>query len=412
MSNKNQSSGLRRWAPWTLAAVVVTGLAVWAFQPRPMQVEVASVSVGRFEQVLEEDGQLRLKQRYVIAAPTQAELLRPTLKVGDVVQAGDVVATLAPAAPQMIDARTRVVLQQRVGSADAMRRAAAAQLLRLQTAQAQAALEAERAEKLARDQFIAPSARDQTALTLRSAQQALEAGRAEVRAAEFALAEARAALAQSEPAKGVRTDGLWQLRSPVSGQVIKLHQDSAVTVQAGQALLDIGDTRAVEAVIDVLSTDVSRIATGAPVTLSLGAATPPLQGHVSRIEPVAFTKVSALGIEEQRVNVIIEATAPDTTAVPGTLMGEGYRVDARITVSSHEDALLVPTAALVRNADRWRVLVVEAGRTLARPVTVLDRNADMARVENGAQDTVKEGDQVVLYPGTTIQADQRVKTRE
>ncbi|MBA4267049.1 MAG: efflux transporter periplasmic adaptor subunit, partial [Comamonadaceae bacterium] len=291
-TNKNRSNGLRRWAPWALAAVVVVGLTVWAFQPRPMQVEVASVTMGRFEQVLEEDGQLRLKQRYVIAAPTQAELLRPTLKVGDAVQAGDVVATLAPAAPQMIDARTRVVLQQRVGSADAMRRAAAAQLQRLQTAQAQAALEAERAEKLASNQFIAPSARDQTALALRSAQQALEAGRAEVRAAEFALAEARAALAQSEPDKGASTAGLWQLKSPVSGQVIKLHQDSAVTVQAGQALLDIGDTRSVEAVIDVLSTDVPRIKTGAVVALSLGTSTPDLQGQVSRIEPVAFTKVS------------------------------------------------------------------------------------------------------------------------
>ena len=410
MSNTNRTSGLGRWAPWTLAAVVVLGLAVWAFQPRPMQVEVASVSVGRFEQVLEEDGQLRLKQRYVIAAPTQAELLRPTLKVGDAVQAGDVVATLAPAAPQMIDARTRVVLQQRVGSADAMRRAAVAQLQRLQTAQAQAALEAERAEKLASDQFIAPSARDQTALALRSAQQALEAGRAEVRAAEFALAEARAALAQSEPGTGARTDGLWQLRSPVSGQVIKLHQDSAVTVQAGQALLDVGDTQAIEAVIDVLSTDVSRIPPGAEVALTFGTASPALQGHVSRIEPVAFTKVSALGIEEQRVNVVVEATAPDAAA--GASLGEGYRVDASITVSSHEDALLVPTAALVRDASQWRVLVVEDGRTLARPVTMLDRNADMARVESGAQDSVKEGDQVVLYPGTTIQAGQRVKTRE
>ena len=409
-SNKNRSSGWRRWAPWALAAVVVVGLAVWAFQPRPMQVELATVSVGRFEQVLEEDGQLRLKQRYVIAAPTQAELLRPTLKVGDAVQAGDVVATLAPAAPQMIDARTRVVLQQRVGSADAMRRAAAAQLQRLQTAQAQAALEAERAEKLASEQFIAPSARDQTALALRSAQQALEAGRAEVRAAEYALAEARAALAQSEPATGARTAGLWQLRSPVSGQVIKLHQDSAVTVQAGQALLDIGDTRAIEAVIDVLSTDVPRIPPNAEVALTLGAASPPLQGRVSRIEPVAFTKVSALGIEEQRVNVVVEATAPEATT--GTSLGEGYRVDARITVSSHDDALLVPTAALVRDADQWRVLVVEDGHTLARTVTVLDRNADMARVESGTQDSVKEGDQVVLYPGTTIQAGQRVKTRE
>ncbi|MBA4265293.1 MAG: hypothetical protein C0453_09440, partial [Comamonadaceae bacterium] len=120
----------------------------------------------------------------------------------------------------------------------------------------------------------------------------------------------------------------------------------------------------------------------------------------------------ALGIEEQRVNVIVEAIAPDAAATQGIALGEGYRVDARITVSSHDDALLVPTAALVRDASQWRVLVVENGRTLARSVTVLDRNADMGRVDGGAPDTVKEGDQVVLYPGTTIQAGQRVKTRE
>ncbi|MCU0762759.1 MAG: efflux RND transporter periplasmic adaptor subunit [Hydrogenophaga sp.] len=405
----SENSALRRWAPWTLAAVIVAGIAAWAFQPRPLPVEVGTVATGRFEQVLEEDGQLRLKQRYVIAAPTQAELLRPTLKVGDVVQAGDVVATLAPAAPQMIDARTRTVLQQRVGSADAMRRAAAAQLLRLQTAQAQAALEAERAEQLAGNQFIAPAARDQSALALRSAQQALEAGRAELRAAEFALAEARAALAQAEPASGSRAQGLWPLRSPVSGQVIKLHQDSAVTVQAGQALLEIGDTQALEAVIDVLSTDVPRIALGAPVALSLGGTLAPLSGRVARIEPVAFTKVSALGIEEQRVNVVVDAPAADWAG--GTALGEGYRVDARITLSAHDDALLVPTAALVRNGTAWQVLVVEAGKTEARTVEVLDRNADLARLDSGGAHHVNSGEQVVLYPGSTVKAGQRVSIR-
>lgn len=406
---RNNHTALRRWAPWALAATVVAGLAVWAFQPRPLPVELGTVVTGRFEQVLEEDGQLRLKKRYVIAAPTQAELLRPTLKVGDAVQAGDVVATLAPAAPQMIDARTRAVLQQRVGSADALRRAAAAQLQRLQTAQAQAALEAERAEKLAGNQFVAPAARDQSALALRSAQQALAAGQAELRAAEFALAEARAALAQAEPASGSGPQGLWQLRSPVSGQVIHLHQDSATTVQAGQALLDVGDIRALEAVVDVLSTDVPRIAVGAPVALALGGSLPPLPGRVGRIEPVAFTKVSALGIEEQRVNVIVNASAADWPA--GTPLGEGYRVDARITLSARDGALLVPTAALVRDGTRWRVLVVQAGRTLARPVTVLERNAELAWVEGGDAGGVQAGDAVVLYPGSIVRDGQRVSAR-
>ena len=185
MNTKNKLPALRRWAPWALAALAVVALTWWAFQPRPLLVEVAPVTIGRFEQAIEEDGQLRLKHRYLISAPTQAELARPTLKVGDTVRAGDVVATLTPVAPQMIDARTRLVLQQRVGSADAARRASSAQLQRLDTALAQASLEAERSQKLARENFIAPSALDQAVLARRSAQQALEAGRAEVRAAEF-----------------------------------------------------------------------------------------------------------------------------------------------------------------------------------------------------------------------------------
>eukprot|EP01036_Dinobryon_divergens_P003645 gene3645-4826_t len=159
---------LRRWAPWALAALAVVALTWWAFQPRPLLVEVAPVTTGRFEQAIEEDGQLRLKHRYLISAPTQAELARPTLKVGDAVRAGDVVATLTPVAPQMIDARTRLVLQQRVGSADAARRASSAQLQRLDTALAQASLEAERSQKLARENFIAPSALDQAVLARRS----------------------------------------------------------------------------------------------------------------------------------------------------------------------------------------------------------------------------------------------------
>jgi HlyD family secretion protein len=407
-NHPNHAPGpLRRWAPWALAALLITGLMVWAFQPRAMTVELGSVTLGRFEQVLEEDGQLRLKQRYLVTAPIPADMARPTWKVGDEVRQGDVVATLSPLAPQMIDARTREVLQQRVGSADAARLAAAARLQRLETALAQAGLEAERADQLARDNFIAASARDQTALALRSARQALAAGRAELSAAAFALAESRAALAQAQPTAGARAGGTWQLKSPVNGRVIKLHLDSAATVQAGQALLEIGDTTALEAFIDVLSTDVPRIPPHAPAALMPGAGLLVLQGRVSRVEPVAFTKVSALGIEEQRVNVVVETIAD--TGTQGAL-GDGYRVEARITLSVHDNALQVPTAALMRSADQWQVLVVENGRTHARPVNVLERHADMARVETAATGSVKAGDRVVLYPGSTVQAGQKVKT--
>jgi len=392
----------RRWILIGVALLAAAALLYAVYRPRPIMVEVAQVATGQFEQVIEEDGQLRLKSRYVITAPTLAQLQRPTLKVGDVVRAGDVVARLAPAAPQLIDARTRSVLQQRVGSADAARRASAAQVQRAQTALAQATLEAGRADQLAKQGFIAPSARDQADLARRSAQQALTAAQAEQGMADFAAAEARAALAQADPAAGERPAGLWELKSPVNGRVLKLHLDSAAPVTAGLPLLEIGDTAALEAVIDVLSGEVRQVQPGAAVQLSTGSGAAPMSGTVARVEPVAFTKVSALGIEEQRVNVVVALAAVPADAAR---LGDGFRVDARITVSSQVDALLLPSAALVRDGESWRVFVVEAGKARARAVQIHDRNADMAWVKEG----LKAGETVLLYPGSTVADGQPVK---
>jgi HlyD family secretion protein len=279
----------------------------------------------------------------------------------------------------MIDARTRSVLQQRVATAEAARAAAAAQVQRLETALAQARLEAERAQQLARDNFIAASARDQAVLGQQAAQRALDAGRAELRAADSGLAEARAALSRAEPAPGARPEGRWDLKSPVDGRVLKLHLESSAPVAVGQPLLEIGDTRALEAVVDVLSGDALRIAVGAPVTMRMG-------------------------IEEQRVNVVVDF---DPAALPDTPLGDGFRVDARIVVAAQDGARLVPAGALVRDGVRWRVFVVEGGRARARVVQVLDRNADVAWIG----DDLADGETVLLYPGTTIDDGQRVDVR-
>jgi HlyD family secretion protein len=413
MNDKPPVKKTRRWLIGALLVAAAVALGVAVYRPRPLLVEVATVTTGTFEQTIEEDGRLRITTRYIIAAPTQAALLRPTLKVGDVVKAGEVLATLEPVAPQMMDARTRSVLQQRLGSADAARRAAAAQVQRAQTALAQATLEADRATKLAQESFISPAARDQATLARQSAQQALSAAQAEQGVADYSLAEAHAALARAEPAAAARPTGRWELKSPVDGQVLKLYQDSAVTVTAGQPLLDIGNTAAMEAVIDVLSGEVTQIQPGVPVRLSPGGGAPALQGKVTRVEPVAFTKVSALGIEEQRVNVIVglepaaagaQPTATPLTTVP---LGDGFRVDARITVSSHPHALLVPTAALVRDGPQWRVFVITDGHARARSVQLQDRNTDVAWLKDG----LREGDVVVLYPGSMVAEGQAVKVR-
>lgn len=404
MNDKTTSRKWGRNLAIALGALALAALVWWVYQPRPLLVEVGQVSTGRFEQVIEEDGRLRLKNRYVITAPTQAALQRPTLKVGDAVRAGDAVAVLQPVSPQMIDARTRDILSQRVGSANAARQATAAQVQRLQTALAQADLEAERSAKLAQDNFISASARDQAQLAQRAARQALTAGRAELAAADFVLAEARAALNRAEPGAGERAVGLWSLKSPVDGQVLKLHLDSAAPVSVGQALLELGDLGALEAVVDVLSGEVAGIEPGAAVALSTGSGAEPLPGRVERIEPVAFTKVSALGIEEQRVNVIV-ALEPKTDVAQR--LGDGFRVDARIVTRAQEDALLVPSAALVRDGAAWRVFVVEGGKAHARAVTVQDRNAEHAWVQDG----LKAGETVLLYPGSMIADGQAVKQR-
>ncbi len=398
-TNKHKGAAQRRWL---MGAVTVLALAavLWAaYRPRPLVVDTATVAVGRFEQVIEEDGRLRLQQRYTVVAPTAAQLQRPTLQVGDAVQAGDVVAQLVPLAPAMIDARTRSVLQERVGSADAALAAAAANVQRLQAALAQATLEAERADQLARDNFIAPSARDQARLAREAAQQALRAGQAQQAVADHALGEARAAQQRVQPVSSVGaqggTLGSWALTSPVTGRLLKLHKDNAEPVTAGQALLDIGDTAALEAVVDVLSGDAPRIPPGAVVELATGRAQPPLVGRVARVEPQAFTKVSALGIEEQRVNVIVTLDAQPEDV---QRLGDGFRVDARISLSAQDGALLVPSAALVRQGEGWQVFVVDAGQARARPVTLKDRHAESAWVQEG----LKAGETVILYPGTTI----------
>jgi HlyD family secretion protein len=406
----NDKTKPRRWGRNSGIGLGVLALAAvvwWVYQPRPLVVEVGTVALGRFEQAIEEDGQWRLRQRYVITAPTQAELQRPTLKVGDVVRAGDVVAVLQPVSPQMIDARTREMLAQRVGSAGATRQAALAQVQRLQAALEQADLETTRSAQLAQENFISSAAREQAQLAQRAAREALNAGRAELAAANFMQAEARAALSRAEPGTGAKAAGLWALKSPVDGQVVKLHQESAAPVGVGQALLTLGDVGALEAVIDVLSGEVAAIQPGAPVQLSsgAGAGAQPLAGRVERIEPVAFTKISALGIEEQRVNVIVGLESKADAAMG---LGDGFRVDARIVTRSQRDALLVPSAALVRDGTGWRVFVVDGGRARARAVTLNDRNADQAWVEHG----LSAGETVLLYPGSMIEDGRSVKQRD
>ena len=186
-----------------------------------------------------------------------------------------------------------------------------------------------------------------------------------------------------------------------------MHLTSGTPVTAGQALLEIGNTQVMEAVVDVLSSDAIRVTPGTPVRLSYGMGAQPMTGRVSRIEPVAFTKISALGIEEQRVNVVVEL---DTPADSTRSLGEGFRVDAHITLTAHDQVLLVPSAALIREGLGWQVMLYKNGRAHSQSITVKERNADTAWVESGDRAGVQEGDWVLLYPGT-IASGQRIRLK-
>lgn len=390
-----------RWLAGSLAALLTLAAAWWSFAPRPLAVDVAQITEGLFEQSIEEDGQLRLTSRYVIASPMAGQLQRSKLQVGDIVQAHQPVAWLAPLASPMIDPRNQEVLRQRVGRDEAAQSAASARVLQLQAAWDQARLEAQRSAVLAQQNFIATAALDWALSQERAAALALEAGRAEWRVAQFSLAESRAALSQTTAT--LTPVSFLAITSPSRGQVLKLHASSAGPVTSGQALLEIGDVSALEAVIDVLSSDASHIKPGVPVAISLDARQQSVLGRVSRIEPIAFTRISALGIEEQRVNVLVDLPSPLPPDAP--VLGDGFRVDARIVLSRIDKALRVPSAALVRDGQGWRVWTVQGGRVTAREVVLKDRNAEFGAIETGA---VQAGDRVVLYPAQ-LHEGQRVK---
>ena len=394
-----------RWLAWSAAGLLGLGALGWSFAPRPLVVEVASVTQGPFEQSIEEDGQLRLKARFGVAAPMAGQLLRPSLQVGDRVEKNQVLAWLAPMASPLIDPRNQNVLRQRVGRDEATQQAARARVAQLQAALEQARLQTRRAEQLAQQDFIAIAALDQALNAESTAAQALEAGHAEWRAAQFSLAESQAALGQTmtTATAAAAPQGLVPISSPISGQVVKLHLNSAGPVTAGQALIDIGDVAALEAVIDVLSSDARHIPVGAPVTLLLDGRQARLDGRVRRVEPSAFTRVSALGIEEQRVNVLVDLLPVTPADAQG--LGDGFRVEARIVLSRVDQALRVPSAALVRSGEDWRVWIMRKERVQSRKVLVKDRNAEFGAIEPGP---LQAGDLVVLYPAA-LREGQRVK---
>lgn len=388
-----------------VALIGLVGIAsvVARLWPRRVPVDVAPVDMGRFELAVEEDGKTRVRERYAVSAPLQGRLLRIELDVGDPVSRGDLLAAIVPTAPPLLDARSRMELRERVAAAEAGRDRADASLARAQVALREARADLERATRLADEGVLAEKELERTQFAADAREKEVAAAAFEREVAVHELEMARAALSQLREDPLARAAEPWEIRSPVAGRVLRVLNESEGFVSAGTSLLELGDAQDLEVVVDLLTSDAAQVSPGAGVRID-GWGGPVLDGRVRLVEPGAFTKVSALGVEEQRVNVLVDITSPPELWAS---LGDGYRVDARITLLDRERELLVPAAALFRDAGRWAVYGVDDGRARKRFVTLGPRSERAAVVVEGLQ----RGDRVIVYPGDGIEDGRRVRER-
>jgi len=386
---------------WGVAGIAVAAAVAWALQPRPVIVETARVVRGAYEQTVSDDGRTRARERYTISAPLSGRVERIRLRAGDAVRRGDEVAVLMPAAPALHDARTERELRARLGAAQAQQQRAAAEAKRVTALRDQARIDLDRQAKLLADGFISPAAREQALLQLQTQERALEASQFALDASSHELEQARVALGifgGSEPGTA------WVVRSPVSGSVLRILQESEGVVPVGAPLVEIADPRGLEAVVDILSQEAVAIRPGMAARLELGRDLVPLAARVRLVEPAAFTKVSALGVEEQRVNVVLDFAEPLDRV---QTIGDGFRVDAYIVTQRIDDALKVPVGALFREGSGWAVFAVDGSRAVRRPVNVSLRNGVEAVVTSG----LSAGDTVIVYPSEKLDNGSRIEAR-
>jgi HlyD family secretion protein len=458
----------KTWITGAAAVAAVALLLGWAFAPRPVEVELAAVTQGRFETTIDEDGKTRIAERYVVSAPLAGRLARITLREGDAVAAEQPVATMTPVLPAMQDERTQRELRARVAAAEDNVQRAASRSERARVALDQAKSEVRRSEQLAQQGFIAATKLETDRLGTQAAERELDAATAERRIAAHELEQARAALGVAAPggaAGAARVLGrAFVVRAPVAGRVLRVLQTSETVVALGTPLIELGDTARLEIVAELLTTDALAAGPGSTVRIERWGGAQALAGRVRAVEPAAFTKVSALGVEEQRVRVLIDLTSPREQ---WAALGDAYRVGVRIVTLAQDGAVQVPASAVFplparlpsalpsappsappsaspsasrsasptasrsassaappsasppasppasspasyNEAPGFGVFVLDAGHARLKPVDVAARNGAAAWVRGG----VAVGERVIVYPSAAVRDGVRVRERK
>lgn len=374
------------------AGLVALSAIVLALLPDPVPVEVARAVGGGLRVTVDEDGEARAHDRYVVAAPVAGRLMRVALREGDEVAQGQVVVEIAPLPLSMRERDEQVA---RVAAAEALRREAGERVRHARNEHEQAKRELERAERLVGSGFLSPQTAEQARLAVSIRANEVEAARFKAQSAAADVSAARVALAAIDGARG---GSVLKVSAPVAGKVLRVIEKSERVVAVGTPILVIGDPTRFEVVLDVLSTEAVRVKPGMAVLVENWGGNETLRARVRVVEPAAFTKISALGVEEQRVNVVA-----DFVDSPGPL-GDGYRVEGRIVIWESDKVLKVPVTSLFRTASGWSVFVVEHGRARRREVEVGRRNVLEAQIVRGlVADTL-----VVRHPPNTLADGMRV----
>ena len=400
-----QASWRRLWF-WLPAFIALAVVLAWLFRPQPVAVDLATVARGPLQVSVSDDGETRVRDMFVVSAPLAGHMRRIELEAGDSVVAGEtVVARIEPSDPSFLDRRSEAEARAGIRASEAARVHAAAELRRAQAERDFAITELKRYEGLAASRTISQNDLESARRRARTAEAAVDEAVAGLRVSESELEQAKARL--MAPGKGAdrRADcDCVSVRSPVSGNVLQVLAESEGIVASGTPLLEIGDPGKLEIVTDLLSTEAVKVRTGQRAHIERWGGDNSLEGVVRRVEPYGFTKISALGVEEQRVKVVIEITEP---AEHWRALGHGYRVEPRIVLWESQDVLKLPLSALFRNGKEWAVFVDRDGRARLQTVAIGHMNGIDAEVLIG----VAAGDVVVVHPSDRVSDGARIETR-
>lgn len=392
---------IRRSLPW-LGGFLLLSLIGWGLSPKPIIVETGAVARSPLTVRVSEEGKTRVRNRYIVAAPVTGKMRRVPLKPGDPVEAGKTLLTsIESVAPPLLDPRARVQAEAVVSMHEASRRKTTESLAAARTALKLAEADRGRMRSVKQDGTISDSDRDRM-----EAEASIKA--AEVRAMEFSLQVIDYELAQAhavlERPDGSSTGNLVEVKSPVSGRVLKVMQESETIVSPGTQILEIGDPTDIEIEAEILSRDAVAIQPGDAVEIEQWGGETPLNGRVRRIEPAAFTKISALGVEEQRVYVLSDLIDPPNAA---KALGDRYRVEVRVAVWHSDDVLAVPAGALFREGNAWKTFVYQDGNARLTAIEAGHSDGRLTEVLAG----LKPGDKVLLHPPDTVKDGVAVKVR-